>query len=377
MRSRAAGLLVATTFGATAWIGAASGGPLAPDRSVARRPEPRSRIVYPGGERIVPMPHGIEGHRELRCEQCHRGASRSTRSADVLVPTVEACVPCHDASERERLLASTIAPRPAPRIAFSHAAHARLGIRCVACHEAVLRSDERTDGGALPTMRSCHRCHGGQDERVRSDCGLCHERRPGGLLRVHFPEGTMNPPSWLDGMHHDRDFLVRHRWIAADEPARCGVCHAERECEDCHDGRTRPVRVHPGDFLASHGMQALRAQSRCASCHTPQTFCGECHARLGLATTSAPAARLSGRFHPPASQWIAGPVLHARQAAIAMHTCTGCHTERDCVVCHGAPGIGADLSPHPPGFRAQCRQARELAPRACVRCHGNTDALCP
>lgn len=185
----------------------------------------------------------------------------------------------------------------------------------------------------------------------------------------------MNPPSWLFGMRHDRDFLVRHRWIASDQGDACASCHAESECADCHDGRVRPNRVHPNDYLTVHPQMARREDPRCTSCHNAQTFCGECHARLGIAQESALIVRAAERFHPPPSEWTRGPVLHAREARRSMSACVSCHADNDCVQCHGSLGIGAGLSPHPDDFRSRCGDLLESNDRACRTCHSDVRAL--
>ena len=176
-------------------------------------------------------------------------------------------------------------------------------------------------------------------------------------------------------MRHDHEWLVRHRWVAADQGRMCAQCHQESDCTDCHDGRVRPQRIHPGDYLTIHPAQARRDQPRCTSCHQTTRFCGECHARLGLSTISAPVVRASSRFHPPAAMWVRGPTQHGIEARRAMNTCASCHAEQDCVACHGALGIGAGVSPHPPGFDMSCGRALEQNDRACRTCHGDLEAL--
>lgn len=334
----------------------------------------RSLVVYPPQRVALRMDHSLPQHRRLRCERCHEGATRSERSADLLVPREEACNPCHaDATraaggdcafchvgaEEGRVPASSFPP---PRLTFSHAVHAREGVGCVACHDV----EEATVAtrSHLPTMRSCFRCHGEAGPSPLA-CGACHERRPDGRLRTTFGEGRMLPPRWLEGMDHDRDFLVRHRWVAADRGALCAECHTERECVACHDGRGNVRRVHRGDFLTTHAAMAQRDVPRCASCHTTQRFCTECHARLGLATVSSPAAAAGRRFHPPS--WVDA---HGHEARRSMTQCSSCHVERDCVACHGAAGRSAGVSPHPPGFVGRCAGDLARNPRACVTCHG-------
>ena len=63
------------------------------------------------------------------------------------------------------------------------------------------------------------------------------------------------------------------------------------------------------------------------------------------------------------------------EAQRAMNACASCHAESDCVQCHGALGIGAGVSPHPPGFASRCRAALDRNARACVTCHGDIAAL--
>ncbi len=361
----------------------------------ARLPETRpSPIVFPPRAPGARAAHAIPAHARLRCERCHEGASRSDRAADVLTPRESSCLPCHagaiarsgdasgDDAERCRLchvdaaagVRAAPATREAPRVHFSHAVHARAGARCLSCHSDI---DTTADAPPhMPTMRSCFDCHGGPSPSAPSTCTTCHVALPDGRMRSRFEEGWLDPPSWLHDMRHDADFIVRHRWIGADRAELCATCHTESDCSDCHDGRVRPARrVHPNDYLTIHPQMARRDEPRCTSCHSTQTFCAECHARLGISTTSAPDVRASRRYHPPPEVWTRGPALHGREARRSMTTCTSCHSERDCVTCHGVLGIGAGLSPHPPGFERSCRPLLESNNRACRTCHGDVAAL--
>ena len=324
-----------------------------------------SRIVYPRNAPTVDgVNHAHPGHRMLRCVRCHERAEESTRATDDLRPTAASCAPCHAAGSVH------VGPRAQARLSFSHAAHVGEGIRCVACH------DGWSDPAAvvhMPSMQSCLGCH---NEEASIDCGYCHVRRPDGLVQTRFEEGWLNPPRWLGGLHHDEDFIVRHRWVAADLGSVCASCHAESDCTDCHDGRLRPPRVHPNDWLTIHPEMARRDEPRCTSCHTLQSFCSECHARVGISQIAAPLVRASERFHPPASVWISGPVEHAREARLSMTACVSCHVERDCVGCHGSSLIGgAGLSPHGPGFLAESCDALERNGRACALCHGDLGSI--
>lgn len=364
-------------------------------RGGGARGERRSPIVYPEQRIAIRMDHSHEAHRQLPCVRCHVNATESRRASDLLIPPERACLPCH-AEQIDRASASVdrcgtchagygeegaaVVPAsrfPTARIRFSHAEHAREGLTCLECHGDVPLSTIASREH-LPTMRSCFRCHGGARPTAPTACATCHATLGDGRLRTAFPEGELLPPAWLHGMEHDRDWIVRHRWVGADQGELCASCHSESDCADCHDGRVRPPRVHPNDWLTVHTTAARRNEPRCTSCHTTQTFCNECHSRLGLSPISAPNVRFRGRYHPPDEVWVRGPALHAREARRSMNACVSCHAEGDCVQCHGALGIGAGINPHPPGFRERCGSARRQNARACIACHGDDiAALCP
>ncbi len=362
-----------------------------------------STIVYPPSEGFVRAAHANPAHARLRCERCHEGATDSEASTDLLVPTEASCAGCHqdlitrDDPSPERCgfchegygtgtgqsggRAVRIPQRPSPRLRFSHRLHAREGIRCLDCHEGVDRDRDVPGARHMPTMRSCHRCHGGPSPSAADACATCHITLPDGRLRTRFPEGELDPPAWLFDMNHDNDFLVRHRWVGADNGEKCAACHQESDCTNCHDGRIRPARrVHPNDYLTIHPQMARRDDPQCVSCHSTQNFCMQCHARLGVSSVSAPDVSSPSRYHPPQAVWVRGPNLHGREARRSMTTCVSCHAEQDCVDCHGVSGIGAGISPHPAGFRAQCGRLLRQNARACQTCHGDTAALaavCP
>jgi Cytochrome c7 and related cytochrome c len=365
----------------------------------ARSDAGRSTLIYPPERIALRMDHSLSAHRELECTRCHTDAGTSTRSSDLLLPHESSCAPCHDAQldranpsdatcgtchvgvriqDGARAPVIPVSVTPTPRLTFSHAQHASQP--CVECHTDIggVRVATRAN---LPTMRDCFRCHAprGLGEGISPrplECESCHLATGSGQLVTSFPEGAMNPPAWMAGMRHDHEWLTRHRWVAADSGPLCAECHSERECADCHDGRVRMRRVHPGDWLTTHPVSARRDQPRCSSCHTVSQFCAECHGRLGIAPLSAPDVRASERWHPPSAVWIYGPNMHAREAVRSLQSCASCHAEDDCVACHGSRGVaGAGLSPHPPGFARSCRSALESNARACVTCHGDIEDL--
>lgn len=401
----ALGLACAALFGTLS----AARGQRRDDPPLHDRSQGRSVVVYPMQRIAIRMDHSLPEHRALACERCHAAAPGSTRASDSLVPTEASCGPCHDA-ERDRAHPTTehcgtchlgfeaedasdgaphpaaIVPSssmPAPHLRFSHAAHVGRGQTCESCHAGIATAGQGTRA-QLPTMRDCFRCHapdglalpGTESPAAPFTCAGCHLTEPSGMLRTSFPEGELSPPRWLAGMAHDHEWLVRHRWVAADEGPLCAACHRESECVACHDGRVRSLHVHPGDFLTTHPVMARRDETRCTSCHAITQFCAECHARLGLAPIAAPEVRAAERYHPPQAVWSRGANMHATEARRSLQTCVSCHAEEDCVVCHGSGSIGGGgASPHPPGFAASCRSALETNAHACVTCHGDVDAL--
>jgi len=348
-----------------------------------------SSIVYPSYESRIRVNHSHPKHRALSCVQCHQTAQHSRFARDRLVPPESACESCHEAYiERDRTSAETcgfchrgydpsvsevmpLSNLPRPRIQFSHVQHTRQGVDCTVCHRST-EADSKEQGYRLPNMRACAKCH---KTEQGSSCAKCHLTDPGGQLRTRFPEGQLRPPGWLLGMRHDREWVVRHRWVGADHGKVCSACHRENDCTRCHDGRRRPSTVHPNDWMTLHAQKSRRRSPRCTSCHTTQAFCSECHFRLGIALSAAPKVRSNKRFHPPKSEWIEGTTRHAREAKRALSSCTSCHVERDCVICHGSRGVGGGISPHQKGFSKNCEAYLRKNIRACTVCHRDVDSL--
>jgi nitrate reductase cytochrome c-type subunit len=98
--------------------------------------------------------------------------------------------------------------------------------------------------------------------------------------------------------------------------------------------------------------------------------------RVGVAESSPPNAKDSSRFHPPKSIWSDPPRRpghHSFEAERNLNQCVSCHTERDCVVCHGALGVGGGFDPHQNGFVNGCGTQFRRNPRPCLVCHEPTD----
>lgn len=331
-------------------------------------------------EAHIVMSHSTPAHRELACLECHARAESSGHAADDLMPNEKTCARCHAADVRpatpsastcgkcHQPLGSRGVPvarlqRPPPDLHFSHRAHLLRGTACARCH-----GDARGQP-VLPSMEKCLECHRAQQA---NSCRGCHVAEPTGRLKTRRAGSPLKPLGPLMGMAHDTDWMVRHRWVGADRGEVCATCHEERDCVRCHDGRMRPRTIHPGDYLRLHSQDARRGTTRCQSCHSVQSFCGECHSRMGLANFAPRELRTSKAVHPPASVWSRGATRHAAEARRGLANCTSCHAEQDCIACHGARGVGGmAVSPHPPGFERGCGAAIAANSRACVTCHGS------
>jgi hypothetical protein len=352
------------------------------------------------------LPLRFDHARHLRiggvtCVRCHATATTSDTSADRLLPGESQCTPCHaiDRGDPWKTVAPGAPPArcdachvgwraeapqqvaraaiPAPNLHFSHRAHVARGQRCESCHASVRRVALATRL-ELPSMRSCLTCHrpGGT---APDRCATCHLTEADGVLRSRFPEGWLNPPVWMRGLHHDADFWFTHRISAAQDATRCAVCHRDEDCAACHDGRVRDRRIHPNDYLTQHPVDARINPDRCGSCHRQASFCVGCHDRAGVSLGAAPSARAQGRFHPPAALW-SGPTVtvqhHGVEARRSLSACVSCHAEQDCVACHATRRLGgASFSPHPPGFLARCGLLLRASARPCARCHDDLDEL--
>ena len=367
-------------------------------------PRPPSRVIYP--EQTIPLRFSHARHAGIPgvdCERCHAAARTSDRVEDRLVPGESACAPCHaiDRSRRDGVADAAVEPGPsgrcaschadwraseplraarvevpAARLRFSHARHLARGARCEGCHAGVARVGLATRL-ELPRMEQCLVCHrpGGAPDA----CATCHLTEPDGVLRARFPEGWLNPPRWMQGLHHDADFWVTHRATAAADASRCAVCHRDDDCAACHDGRVRDRRTHPNDYLTQHGADARINANTCGTCHRVASFCVACHTRLGAATGSSLGARVTERVHPAREVWVEGPVTaqhHGAEARRALASCVACHAENDCVRCHATrPMGGGGFSPHAPGFSARCGAMLRANERPCRVCHEEMDAL--
>ncbi len=345
---------------------------------------------------------------EQTCRACHSSAFGSLRASDRLLPDPSAtCDNCHDVDhsnlqavesggdangkcdfchigdspgEAGRVARMVV---PDPNLHFPHKTHLDRNIACAQCHGQIDKLELATRD-QLPRMAGCFTCHamsGAAQGDAKGDCMGCHLSEPNGVMQTTFSTGQLTPPQWLHGSAHTPDWIERHKGVAAANSKMCGSCHAEAFCSDCHDGKVRPRDVHPNDFISMHAQAARQDNPRCVNCHQTQSFCGDCHRRVGVARDAPTANRLSGRrFHPPPSVWTLaprGPQHHAFEAQRNLNACVACHSERDCATCHATKGLrgGGGISPHPPGFETRCALPMSRNSRPCLVCHASSDPL--
>jgi hypothetical protein len=241
----------------------------------------------------------------------------------------------------------------------------------------------------LPSEATCLACHDGTSNpgKATDRCGACHPSSADGRLITRAFDEPAAPPllprgrsAW--GASHDLAFVRDHAGIAKADPGLCESCHSESDCQDCHSGVLRPMRIHAPDYMTLHAADARAMRSDCSSCHRQQTDCAGCHERTGVMARSAEGAFGVGsplRFHPSGwSTGTAGPQGHAFAAQRNLGACVACHEEDTCLSCHAttaatAPGLG--FSPHGAGFSGslRCRSLATANRRVCLQCHAPGD----
>jgi hypothetical protein len=346
-----------------------------------------SPVMYPTQRLPLTFSHAKHEKRGVQCAACHPGALTSQSAVDNLLPTEAECRVCH-AIERDKpdkvatptarciSCHPTYAPdkpvervyvAPAP-LKFAHAAHT--ATPCSGCHGDLSKVDLATRRH-LPTMASCISCHreGTQERR----CADCHMTKLGGLLETETIHGSLVPKHTGLGDAHRPGFSKDHRQEAMQQDATCSACHDRSECITCHQGVTRPLEFHRGNYLLAHAVEARRGTPDCSACHRAQSFCVGCHERSGIGTR-APSefGAAPGSFHP--ANWATS---HARDAKRNIQTCASCHREDDCLRCHSAEPMSMRASPHPKGWAgsAKCKALDSKNRRMCLKCHITQDEL--
>ena len=351
-----------------------------------------SPVVYPLQRLPLTFSHQQHARRGTPCLVCHATAATSQSAVDDLLPTelpcrachaidraaptVAACAPCHPGFQLGApVQTSYLTPPP---LKFAHAAHA--AEPCARCHGDMAGVDLATTK-QLPTMGSCETCH--TLAATPAHCTDCHLAQRGGLVETHFPHGDLVPGADGLGDAHGAGFATRHQLEARQPGATCGACHDPSECVTCHQGVTKQLAFHPGDYTLTHAIDARRGKPDCSACHRSESFCVACHERSGIATrarTDFNDVDPGRAFHPPG--WAARTSgvavnLHAQEARRNITSCTSCHREEDCLTCHTAEKGMGNASPHPKSWRgsARCKALDRSNRRMCLRCHVTANEL--
>ena len=355
-----------------------------------------SPIVYPLQRLPLVFSHARHLARGTACAACHPDAATSRSAVDDLLPTEAACRACHPIDRAQPELVVPSAPPVACRACHpGYAPGASRGSTCrrrrsssITARTARPRARAATAICARSTWRppsSCRRwaraCAATRDGAEPRHCADCHLAKLGGLIETRFEHGTLAPAHDGLGDAHGPGFRDHHTQEARQIGATCTACHDPSECVACHQGVTRPMEFHPGNYVMTHAVDARRGKPDCSACHRAQSFCVGCHEREGLGTrgdTQFSASDPARAFHPPG--WASagpGPNLHAREARRGITSCASCHREDECLKCHSAQPGAPHISPHPAGWRgsAQCRALDRGNRRMCLRCHIAQDEL--
>ncbi len=349
-------------------LGAAWGG-----AGTLTRPHP----VYPPSAGRLRFSH--LQHEDSACDACHPGVRSRTGPAPTEAPGHEVCSRCHKEADvglgksracgRCHLGTPAASERGVARLKFSHQLHRDAPESCVTCH---IPESEEGPTGMFPGAARCEPCHGSLEKP--GGCDACHPAHADGRLVVDLGGAKLVPAGGHGGDDHGAGWQSGHGKVARVRERSCRECHTVRSCDACHRGVFRRLRIHPEDWELSHPGAARTGLSDCDGCHRSQSQCLDCHRRSRVAESSPDLSR-NLRLHPEGY----GAGRHASDARRNLRACTACHTEGDCIQCHGAAGIGAGFSPHPPGFSKRCGLLKSRNPRPCLKCHQPRDleAKCP
>lgn len=357
--------------------------------------------VYPHQQIPIRFNHGLHLAKGMACATCHTDIHDSRTAAQNNFPRGVTCDPCHGkqhpkprneparcgmchtAVDEEGVRVTAGLRAPAPMLHFNHQLHETVGSSCEDCHGDMSKVRLATTS-QLPTEHSCLTCHDGFGATQR--CGACHPTERSGRLQLRaIDDRTMPalvPRGDTRGVAHDLAFVRDHGAATKADPKMCETCHDEQFCLDCHAGPIRPMRIHSGDYITVHAMDARAKTMDCQSCHRTQTFCVGCHERMGFGDRQDGPFGVTGRldFHP--AGWSGPPGMpqeHAHAAQRNISACASCHTEDSCLACHATTGAatpGLGVNPHGPGFRdsARCNALATRNRRACLKCHAPGEA---
>jgi hypothetical protein len=272
---------------------------------------------------------------------------------------------------------------------FPHGIHVEASVPCLECHTPVAAS-QSLKAGVIDV----------QIPKKSEVCSACHDPIPD-----YKPVMSFSPVVTFDHAAHlprvNKDCQACHKKFTepgdASAPvpamAACTSCHQHAQdfgvgrCQPCHldlkKYAYKPVAAytHEANFLATHGKWARNSVQTCSSCHD-QTMCAVCH----TATT---------RPMPPSVQFpekVAADFIH-RGDWISRHameqqadpaSCNRCHGPAYCQSCHAFQGVASGTAggrdPHPANWITNHGVPARTNINACAACHtqnqGSTCLLC-
>jgi hypothetical protein len=212
----------------------------------AKRPseiEIKKTIQMEAQENDVVFSHKTHTYMDTTCETCHPGAARATSVSEMSLPSLEACMECHN---------EEIAPLE----------------DCSLCHEA------------SSPVNATHKLnweseHGIESKFGNSRCMTCHQETI--CIACHSDTKPLD--------HNASWRRITHGAQAAWNRTRCMACHQEDFCERCH--REAEPLSHKGGWVSG-------PTRHCFECHFPisSTPCSTCH-------KEAPHPQAPASPHPP------------------------------------------------------------------------------
>lgn len=126
---------------------------------------PRSVAPQP-----IPFSHKQHAAAGAKCIDCHTKALTAERAT---IPNLDRCLLCHPAMKKETDSIRWVRVYQVPDfVFFNHAAHAKAGLDCQACHGPVAARDV-LQKEVSTSMRQCVNCH--RTRQAPLDCSRCHE----------------------------------------------------------------------------------------------------------------------------------------------------------------------------------------------------------
>lgn len=156
-------------------------------------------------------------------------------------------------------------------IYYPHDAHMEVmkteGDSCMLCHSfgktdlkdpAKIKAVTVIANEALKPI--CHSCHV-EEMRGPWRCNLCHDDK-----EKIWPAD------------HRNDYVNHHNEIARQNEQWCETCHLDKNfCTDCHFRRdTSGIGYHPLGYRTLHGLESRLNAGRCGRCHN-EIYCSDCH----------------------------------------------------------------------------------------------------